>query len=240
MKLFPAIDLIGGKAVRLLRGDYEKMTVYSDDPVSVARSFRDTGARFIHLVDLEGARDGEPKNFDTVLEIISIPGLNAEVGGGIRSVETVEQYLSAGVNQVILGTAALEDESLLCSLVSEYYGRITVGVDIRNGFVAVKGWTETSTISALDFMTKLSEIGVHSVICTDISKDGAMGGTNRELYREFCSKFNMNITASGGISTLDDIRTLNGMGLYGAILGRALYTKDINLHAAIEIAGNQE
>ncbi|MBP5166618.1 MAG: 1-(5-phosphoribosyl)-5-[(5-phosphoribosylamino)methylideneamino]imidazole-4-carboxamide isomerase [Oscillospiraceae bacterium] len=235
MIIFPAIDLFEGKAVRLLRGDYARMTVYSDDPPAVARGFIAAGAKHIHLVDLEGARSGRAENFDTVREIISL-GLRAEVGGGIRTAETAERYLDAGAERVILGTAALEDEKLLRELVHRRGDAIAVGVDMRDGYVAVKGWTSTSEVSGTELMERLADIGIRHVICTDISRDGAMGGTNRELYRELAARFDTDITASGGISTLDDIRALRDMGLYGAILGKALYTGDIDLKQALEAA----
>ena len=240
MRIFPAIDLISGKAVRLFRGDYDKMTVYSDNPSGVARSFRQAGARYIHIVDLEGAKDGTPKNLEAIRDIIAASSLKAEVGGGIRSGETIEKYVAAGAARVILGTAALENKELLRMLVKEYKELIAVGVDVRDGFVAIKGWKETSTVQCFDFMSELESIGVKTVICTDISKDGAMVGTNREMYKELCRRYKMDITASGGVSSLEDIRALKETGLYGAIIGKALYTKDIDLHAAIEIAGEQE
>lgn len=238
MIIFPAIDLFEGRAVRLLRGDYAQMTVYSDDPPAVARGFISAGAEHIHLVDLEGARSGLADNYDTICKIISL-GLKAEVGGGIRSAETARRYLDAGAERVILGTAALEDEELLRSLARSFGSAIAVGVDMRDGYVATKGWTHVSSVSGESFMEKLADIGISHVICTDISKDGAMGGTNRELYRSLAARFGMNITASGGISTLDDIRALRDMELYGAILGKALYTGDIDLSEAIAAAGEE-
>ena len=235
MEIFPAIDLYEGQAVRLLKGDYAKKTVYSADPAAVAEGFKQAGARYIHLVDLEGARDGGTPNFDTISGIVRRSGLHAEVGGGIRDEATVEKYLSAGVYRVILGTAAVSDRALLASLLEKYGERIAVGVDVRDGRVAVKGWRELSAETLDGFCARLQDMGVKTIICTDISKDGAMQGANRELYRELSAKYAMDIVASGGVSTLGDVRALRDMGLYGAILGRAIYTGGINLAEAIEV-----
>lgn len=240
MRIFPAIDLIDGKAVRLLRGDYNQKTVYSDNPAEVALSFAKAGARYLHLVDLDGAKSGVPENLDTIKNIIEASSLITEVGGGIRSADTIEKYLSIGVDRVILGTAALENQALLKELVKEYKQHIVVGVDARDGFVAVKGWLEVSNINCFDFMDTLQDIGVKNIICTDISKDGAMAGTNRDLYKQMCERYSMNITASGGVSSMADVTSLTDMGLYGAIIGKALYTKDIDLKKAVLAAGEQE
>ena len=236
MILFPAIDLYEGKAVRLYKGDYAQMTVYSDHPEEIAGDFAACGATHIHLVDLEGARSGETPNLDTVLRIRESTGLFCEIGGGIRSMETVDRYLSAGLDRVILGTAAVADESFLRAAVEKYGGRIAAGADIRDGYVAVKGWTEQSSATLTDFCAKMEEIGVSTVICTDISRDGAMRGTNREMYRMLSERFRLNITASGGVSTLEDVKSLRAMNLYGAIIGKAYYTGDIDLKEAIEAA----
>lgn len=240
MRIFPAIDLIDGKAVRLLRGDYNQKTVYSDNPAEVALSFAKAGARYLHLVDLDGAKSGVPENLETIRNIIEASNLITEVGGGIRSADTIEKYLSIGVDRVILGTAALENQVLLKELVREYKQHIVVGVDARDGFVAVKGWLEVSNINCFDFMDTLQDIGVKNIICTDISKDGAMAGTNRDLYKQMCQRYSMNITASGGVSSMADVTALTDMGLYGAIIGKALYTKDIDLKQAVLAAGEQE
>ncbi len=236
MNIFPAIDLYEKKAVRLLYGDYNRMTVYSDNPVSVAKSFAMSGAEYIHIVDLEGAKYGTTANFDTVKAIIEAGNLKAEVGGGVRSREVIEKYLSAGAHRVILGTAAVDDFGFLTSVVREFGERVAVGVDVKDGMVAVRGWRETSREGCYDFCDRLQSIGVKTIICTDISKDGAMRGTNRALYRELSEKYGMNIVASGGVSTLDDVKALSEMGIYGAIIGRALYTGDINLKDALEAA----
>lgn len=236
MIVFPAIDLLGGEAVRLYKGDYAQKTVYSSDPVSVALRFRAAGATHAHLVDLEGAKSGDTPNLETVCRIKSESGLFCEIGGGIRSMEVVERYLSAGLDRVILGTAAVKDRAFLEAAVAAYGEKIAVGVDIRDGQVAVSGWLEQSGIDAFDFCREMTALGVRTLICTDISKDGAMRGTNRALYKELSTRFPVQITASGGISTLDDIRALREMGLYGAIVGKAYYTGDIDLAEAIREA----
>ena len=236
MILFPAIDLFEGKAVRLYKGDYSQMTVYSEHPEEIARDFAACGATHIHLVDLEGARSGETPNLDTVLKIRESTGLFCEIGGGIRSMEIVERYLSAGLDRVILGTAAIENEDFLRSAVEKYGDKIATGADIRDGYVSVKGWTEQSGVTLEAFCEKMEEIGVSTVICTDISRDGAMRGTNRDMYRMLSGKFRLNITASGGVSTLEDVQSLRAMNLYGAIIGKAYYTGDIDLKKAVEAA----
>ena len=236
MNIFPAIDLYEHKAVRLFKGDYAEMTVYSDNPIEIARDFEAKGAKFIHIVDLEGAKNGETPNFDTVKEIAQNTGLFCEIGGGIRSLDTVEKYLSVGLDRVILGTAAVNDEEFLRTAVEKYGDKIAVGVDIKDGFVAVKGWTEKSEYSCFDFCDKMRGIGVKTLICTDISRDGAMKGTNRALYKELSEKFDMNITASGGVSSLEDIKALRQLKLYGAIIGKAYYIGAIDLCEALEAA----
>ena len=236
MLIYPAIDLYKGEAVRLLRGDYAQRTVYSADPVSVALDFVRCGAQRIHLVDLEGARDGTTPNFDTILKIKKETGLFCEVGGGIRSMQTMEKYIEAGIDRVILGTAAVTDGALVQSAVAAFGGKIAVGADIRDGFVAIKGWTESSGLDAFAFCEKMQDAGVTALICTDISRDGAMAGTNRELYRLLSERFTMDIIASGGVSTLDDIKALRALGLHGAIIGKAYYTGAIDLREAVEVA----
>ena len=236
MLIFPAIDLYEGQAVRLYKGDYEQKTVYSDNPVEIALDFVSCGASHIHIVDLEGAKSGETPNFELICRIKKESGLFTEVGGGIRSMETVSRYLDAGIDRVILGTAAVKDEMFLREAVEKYGVRIAVGIDIKDGYVAVKGWTESSGTDAFDFFAKVEEIGVRTVICTDISRDGAMQGTNRELYRTLSGKYNIDIIASGGVSSIDDVKALAGMNLYGAIIGKAYYTGDISLKEAIGVA----
>ena len=236
MILFPAIDLFEGKAVRLFKGDYAQMTVYSDHPEEIAADFAACGATHIHLVDLEGARSGETPNLETVLKIRESTGLFCEIGGGIRSMEVVERYLSAGLDRVILGTAAIEDEAFLRRAVEKYGEKIATGADIRDGYVSVKGWTQQSGVTLEAFFEKMEDIGVSTVICTDISKDGAMRGTNREMYRKLSERFGVQITASGGVSSLEDVKSLRDMNLYGAIIGKAYYTGDIDLKKATEVA----
>ncbi len=236
MKLFPAIDLYGGKAVRLLKGDYAQMTVYSDNPLAVAKDFEKQGATCIHLVDLEGARDGTTPNIDVVEKIARQTSLFCEIGGGIRTMETVERYLNSGVDRVILGTAAVNDPEFLRQAIAAYGEKIAVGVDVKDGFVAIKGWTESSAFSCFEFCETMQNLGVKTLICTDISKDGMMAGTNRELYKQLSERFSVDITASGGVSSLDDIRALKEMKLYGAIIGKAYYTGAVLLEEALEVA----
>lgn len=236
MLIFPAIDLYGGKAVRLYKGRYEDMTVYSDSPPAVALDFKEKGASCIHIVDLEGAKDGTTPNFDTVCAIKKQSGLFCEIGGGIRSMDTVERYLNAGIDRVILGTAAVNDEPFLRSAVQKYGEKIAVGADLKDGFVAVKGWLETSAVSADAFFARMEEIGVTTVICTDVSRDGAMRGANHALYKTLSETYKVNITASGGVSSMQDVETLVSLGIYGAIIGKAYYTGAIDLREAVKKA----
>ena len=236
MLIYPAIDLYGGKAVRLYKGDYAQMTVYNDDPVAVARNFLRCGASHIHLVDLEGAKSGTTPNFEIVTAIKKETGLFCEIGGGIRSMDTIDRYLGAGIDRVILGTAAVTEPGFVETAVAKYGERIAVGIDIKDGFVAIKGWTVKSEENAMDFCAKMQRIGVKTLICTDISKDGAMQGTNHALYQELSGKFNMNIIASGGVSSIDDVARLAKLDIHGAIVGKAYYTGAIDLKKAIEVA----
>jgi len=236
MHIFPAIDLYDGKVVRLFKGDYNQMTVYSDKPWEIALDFEVQGATHIHIVDLEGAKNGDTPNLETVKKIIEATGLFSEIGGGIRSMETIEKYISAGIDRVILGTAAVQDEAFLRSAVEKYGDKIAVGADIKDGYVAIKGWIEKSEYECFDFCKKMQEIGVKTLICTDISKDGAMMGTNHELYRQLSAKFDMQIVASGGVSSIEDVERLAALDIYGAIIGKAYYTKAIDLKEAIEVA----
>ena len=236
MILFPAIDLFEGKAVRLFKGDYAQMTVYSEHPEEIGKDFAACGATHAHLVDLEGAKSGETPNLETVIRIRESSGLFCEIGGGIRSMEVVKRYLDAGLDRVILGTAAVEDEKFLTAAVEKYGEKIAVGADVRDGYIAVKGWTEKSSIGLMDFCRKMEKIGVKTLICTDISRDGAMRGTNLEMYRQLSEKLGLQITASGGVSSLEDVESLRKMNLYGAIIGKAYYTGDIDLKKALEAA----
>ena len=236
MYIYPAIDLYGGKAVRLFKGDYTQMTVYSDDPVSVAKDFAAAGASHIHLVDLEGAKNGKPANLETIRAIVETTGLFAEVGGGIRDMETVDSYLSIGVSRVILGTAAVKDPDFLHAALQKYGEKIAVGVDLKDGYVAIKGWTETSDLKAEEFFEKMQKLGVRTIICTDISRDGAMKGTNRALYRALSNKFDIDLIASGGVSSMEDVEALAEMKLHGAIIGKAYYIGAVDLKEAVEAA----
>ena len=238
MNIFPAIDLYGGKAVRLYKGDYANMTVYSDDPVSVAMDFEKCGAEYIHVVDLEGAKIGSPCAYETVKSILTNTSLKLEIGGGIRNEEMIKAYVDLGVDRVILGTAAVNNEAFMSEMAEKYGSRLAVGVDIKDGYVAIKGWTEKSNITCDRMFSYVTSLGISRVICTDVSKDGAMQGTNRDLYAELSKKFNTNIIASGGVSTLDDIKALNSMGIFGAIIGKAYYTGAIDLSEAIRITKN--
>ena len=236
MNVFPAIDLYDKKAVRLYKGNYEKMTVYSENPIEIAYDFESKGAKFIHMVDLEGAKNGTTPNIDIVKEVATKTSLFVEIGGGIRNIETVEKYLNAGVSRVILGTSAVTDEDFLKEAVSKYQEKIAVGADIKDGYIAIKGWIEKSQYSLDEFLSKMQKLGVKTVICTDISKDGAMKGTNLALYKELSEKYSLDIVASGGVSTIDDIKALREMNLYGAIIGKAYYIGAIDLKEAIEVS----
>lgn len=236
MIIYPAIDLFDGKAVRLFKGDFAQMTVYSENPPEIAEDFKNKGATHIHVVDLEGAKSGETPNFETIIAIKEKTNLFCEVGGGIRTMETVDRYLSAGIDRVILGTAAVTEEGFVEECVQKYGDKIAVGIDIKDGFVAIKGWTEKSSLTAMDFVKKMESVGVKTLICTDISKDGAMQGTNHDLYRELMENFNIQIIASGGVSSIDDVKRLTDANMYGAIIGKAYYTGAIDLAEAIEVA----
>ena len=234
MVLFPAIDILSGKAVRLYKGDYNAVTVYSERPWEFAEDFVDKGCSAIHIVDLDGAKSGEAVNIDTVKRIAAVKVLYSEIGGGIRNMETVSRYLEAGVDRVILGTAALKDPSFLKNALREYGDRIAVGVDLKDGKVAVKGWLETSNKDGIEFLKELEDLGVEGVIVTYISRDGALKGTNLDLYGRIKEEVSLKVTASGGVSTIEDIVALKSMGLYGAIIGKAYYTGAIKLKEALE------
>ena len=236
LNILPAIDLYAGKAVRLLRGDYQKMTVYSDNPPEFARKFAADGAEYLHVVDLEGAKDGTTANFETVKRLVAESGLRTEIGGGVRSEAVIEKYLDAGVWRVILGTAALTQPGFVREMAARYGDRVAVGVDARDGRVAIKGWTEVSAVDCFDFCARLEADGVAGVVCTDISRDGAMRGTNLDLYRQLTARTGLKIVTSGGVSSLDDVRALKEIGVWGAILGKALYTGAVDLKDALSAA----
>ncbi len=237
MQIYPAIDLFEGKAVRLLKGDYNRMTVYSDRPAEVAADFATQGAARMHIVDLEGAKNGETPNFELISRLKRESRLFVEVGGGIRSLDIIARYLEgAGVDRVILGTAAATQPEMLEEAIHRYGNSIAVGIDIRNGFLAIHGWTEDTRIPAADFLARMSALGVNTAIVTDISRDGAMRGPNTELYSSVSAAFSGNIIASGGVSTLEDIKALTAMGLHGAIVGKAYYTGAFTISQALEAA----
>lgn len=236
MYIYPAIDLFDGKAVRLYKGDYAQMTVYSENPVEVAQAFKAAGADHMHLVDLEGAKKGSPANLPAIEKLVQAFGGFVEVGGGIRNMETVDAYLSIGVDRVILGTAAVKDRTFLETALAKYGEKVAVGVDLKDGCVAIHGWTEKSDLTAEAFFDDMQALGVRTVICTDISRDGAMQGTNRELYRELSSKYSIDLIASGGVSSMEDVQALAAMDIHGAIVGKAYYIGAIDLRRAIEVA----
>lgn len=234
MILLPAIDLYEKKVVRLTRGDYAQMTVYNDDPVAQATSFQEAGAQWLHTVDLEGAKDGSTPNYSVIEAICKETSLKVEIGGGIRSLDTIQKYLDAGVERVILGTKAVTDPAFLEESLNKFGSHIAVGVDIKDGKIAIKGWLETAQDSVEDFFTKLCRLGVSTVICTDVSKDGMLAGTNVDLYRQLSQQFSLDLIASGGVSSQEDLARLKELGLYGAILGKALYTGALDLKAALK------
>lgn len=236
MLIFPAIDLYDGKVVRLFKGDYAQMTIYNDNPLSVAKEFESCGATCVHLVDLEGAKFGTTPNIEIVKSIAQNTNLFVEIGGGIRNMQTVEKYLSCGVGRVILGTSAVTDQEFLIEAVKLYGQKIAVGVDIKDGFVAIKGWEEKSAYTTFEFCKKMQDLGIKNIICTDISKDGAMQGTNRQLYSELSKQLNVDITASGGVSSIEDVVALRKLNIYGAIIGKAYYQGCIDLKKALEMA----
>lgn len=236
MNIFPAIDLYDKKAVRLYKGDYDQMTIYSEKPWEIAIDFERQGAKFIHVVDLEGAKTGKTPNLEIIKKIASSTSLFLEIGGGIRDMEVVKTYLENGASRVILGTSAVNDEAFLKEAISVYGEKIAVGADIKDGYIAIKGWTQKSEYSLEEFLNKMQALGVKTVICTDISKDGAMKGTNLELYHTLSQKYSLDIIASGGVSSIEDVKALRKMELYGAIIGKAYYTGAIDLKEAIEVS----
>ena len=236
MKIFPAIDLYGKKAVRLFKGDYAQMPVFNDNPVAVALDFKAKGAKYLHVVDLEGAKTGAPEQFDAVARLAKESGLFLEIGGGVRNMETIERYFNAGASRVILGTAAVEDEAFLKAALQKYGEKIAVGADVSEGKIAIRGWLEKSKMGVFEFLTKMEALGVKTVICTDVSKDGAMKGANHALYKEIKAKYNLELIASGGVSSLEDIKALKEAGVDGAIIGKAYYIGAIDLQEAIKVA----
>ena len=236
MIILPAIDLFDKKAVRLYKGDYNQMTVYSDNPLEIALDFQNKGAKYIHMVDLEGAKNGTTPNLEIVRRVANETDLFVEIGGGIRDMQTVDRYLSSGVSRVILGTAALNNREFLLAAIDKYGDKIAVGADVKDGCIAVKGWLEKSNVTLEEFLDDMELIGIKYVICTDISKDGAMSGTNLELYKRLSEKYSLQIIASGGVSDIENVKQLRKMNLYGAIIGKAYYTGAIDLKEALEAA----
>ncbi len=239
MVIFPAIDLIGGSAVRLKQGDYGRMTVFGGDPVGIAKRFEEEGARFLHVVDLEGAKDGGRPNEAVIKKIIGSTSLHVEVGGGVRDEDSVKAYLDAGAYRVILGTAAAENEDFTRLMCEKYGEGIAVGADARDGIVAVRGWLESSGIGLFDFAKKAETLGVRTLIVTDISRDGVLSGANSELYKKLTSSLSLGVVASGGVSSVSDIEALSRAGAAGAVVGKALYTGDLSLKDALRAAGKR-
>ena len=240
MKIYPAIDIREGRVVRLFRGDYEKMTVYGDRPAETACSFREQGADRIHIVDLDGAKEGAPRNAEAIGELIRASGLFAEIGGGIRTAERIEAYLKLGAQRVILGTKAQEDPAFVGEMVRAFGERIAVGADARDGRIATHGWLVTTGAGVKDFCVRMRDLGVRTVVCTDISRDGTLEGCNLEVYRELAKIEGLDVIASGGVTTAEEIRTLASEGVAGAILGKALYDGRITLREALDAAGRED
>lgn len=239
MQLFPAIDLSGGQVVRLTQGDYGRMTVYGADPCAQARQFAACGAKNLHVVDLDGAKDGELSNYETIAALAKQGGLYIEVGGGIRTEQRIEKYLSLGVGRCILGSVAVTDFDFTARMLKTYGARIAVGVDARDGYVAIHGWQETSRERGVDFCKRLAGAGCEAIIYTDIARDGAMQGTNLELYRQLTAEVpGVKFTASGGISYEAELLELDKMGVAAAILGKSLYTGALNLKRCVELVQN--
>lgn len=236
MEIFPAIDIRNGNVVRLTEGDYNRMTVYGSSPLEMAETFIKKGAKNLHMVDLDGAKDGAPVNFDVIKSVSETGKLFTEVGGGIRDEKRIEDYLSLGVNRVILGTVAVRNFKFVEESVKKYGDKIAVGVDARDGKVAVSGWLETTEIDSLDFCRKLRDAGVKTVIYTDISKDGTLSGTNLEIYEKLTEIKGLDVIASGGITFEDEIKKLASMNTYGAIVGKAVYAGKLDLERVLKIA----
>ncbi len=233
MIIFPAIDLRGGKCVRLIQGDFDKETVYSDDPKATSLKWQAAGAKFLHVVDLDGARAGEPKNLDAIKNILDAVAIPIEVGGGIRTLEDAERLLSLGVRRVILGSVAVENPELVAAAVQRFGDKIVVGIDAKNGFVAVHGWEKSSNVTAGELAKKIAAAGVKTIIYTDISKDGMLSGVNAAAFVELAEASGAQIIASGGVRSIEDIRALKSADVAGVIVGKAIYTGSLDLAAAI-------
>ena len=235
MIIFPAIDMKDGKCVRLEQGLFDKVTVFGEDPVAMAKKWESEGGKFLHLVDLDGAKDGIPKNLEIIKNICKNINIPIQLGGGIRNKETVKILLDAGVSRVIVGTMAINNMELLKELVDEYGERIVVSIDAKDGLVAVDGWVNVSEVNSIDLVRKLDKIGVKTIVYTDIAKDGMMEGPNFDIYKTLAENTNIDVIASGGVSSIENVEKLKKMNMYGAIIGRALYTGDIKLKDALEV-----
>lgn len=234
MEIFPAIDIRGGEVVRLTQGDFDRMEVYAKQPSKIAEQFKKDGATNLHVVDLDGAKDGKLSNFHAIKEIIDVGGLFVEVGGGIRDEERIQQYLDIGVGRVILGTVVVDDFAFTCEMIEKYGDRIAIGIDALNEKVAVRGWLDKTDVNAYELCEMLANKGAKTIIYTDIAKDGAMSGTNMEAYKNMQKNIQCDIIASGGVSTLEEVKELGKIGVSGVILGKALYTGMLNLKEVIE------
>lgn len=233
MYIYPAIDLYNGACVRLVKGDFNQKTVYSHQPVEIAKKFMESGANKLHVVDLNGAESDNNANYEMVKRIVKAVDISVQVGGGVRSLKSAQKYLSIGVDRVIIGTKAVEDIGFLTQLIDKFGDRLVVAVDVKDGFVAINGWKDKSEIPIMDFINQLQQVGVKRIICTDISRDGLLQGSNIELYKEIQRTYNMELIASGGVSSIEEIKTLESEGLFGVILGKALYEKKFTLEEAL-------
>ena len=241
MEIIPAVDIRGGRCVRLDQGDYDRETIFADDPVAMARRWEEAGAKRLHVVDLDGARDGKPQNEDVIRRVIEAVSVAVQVGGGLRDVSAIDRYLTAGADRVAIGTAAVKDQTTLVNAVSRFRGRIIVGVDARDGMVATEGWRETSAVPALDLVAQLSEFGVERIFYTDISRDGMLGGPNFPAIQEVVEHAAglpspMAVIASGGVSAVEHLERLHLIGVEGAIVGKALYTGALDIAEALAAA----
>ena len=236
MILLPAIDIKDGNCVRLFRGDYATAQKVAEDPLQTACAFRAAGAEWVHMVDLDGAKDAAPKNRDIFLSCVAKSGAKIEVGGGIRSMQTVEDYLQNGISRVILGSAALKDPGFVQEAAQKYGEQIAVGIDARGEMVAAEGWLSTSSVHYIELAKKMEQLGVHTLIFTDISKDGMLQGPNLEQLAALQNAVSCHVIASGGVSTLEDIRACRQIGMHGAICGKAIYTGALDLREALAAA----
>ena len=235
MIIFPAIDLLNEKCVRLTQGDYNQVEVFNSDPVAQAKIFESQGAKFLHMVDLDGAKDAELVNADLIADVAKASGLSVEVGGGIRDMKAVEYYLSRGINRVILGSAAVKNQQLVIDAVKEYGERIVVGIDAKDGMVRAEGWIDNSEINYIELAKRMEDVGVKTIVFTDIDQDGTLAGPNLKQLDDLAHEVSCNIIASGGVAVLKDIINLVELDVYGAICGKAIYTGNLDLKQAIEI-----